>query len=150
MSPDAQVKFALPKWHEWLVYGSLGLLFLTGLAWLLLGRFGKVEGAFGLEPNPALPWLLTVHGIVAYAFLIVLGMLVPVHMVRGWSAGHNRRSGLTIVSAVLVLAASGLVLYYSSAEALRGNASTAHWLLGLIFPLILVVHIVQGRRTWPR
>lgn len=140
----------MPKWHEWLVYGSLGLLFLSGVVWLLLDRFGKIDGEFGSEPHPALPWLLMVHGITAYIFLVVLGMLVPVHMLSGWNAGRNRRSGLAIVTAGLVLAVSGLMLYYTSAETFRANASGAHWLLGLILPLILIVHILRGKRTRPR
>ena len=74
---------ALPNWHEWLVYVSAGLLTVTGLAWLYLDRFGKIEGLFGPEQNPALPWLLLVHGTVAYAFLVIAAMLVPVHMRLG-------------------------------------------------------------------
>lgn len=141
---------ALPKWHEWLVYLSVALLTLTGVGWLLLDKFGKVSGEFGPEQNPALPWLLTSHGVLAYAFLVIAAMLIPVHMRLGWNAGRNRYSGLGLVAIGLFLALSGLVLYYASAEGLRGLASTLHWVVGLGLPLLLVIHFVRGKRDRPQ
>lgn len=140
---------ALPKWHEWLVYLSVGLLTLTGVAWLLLDRFGKVEGEFGPEQNPALPWLLAGHGVVAYLFLVVAAMLVPVHIRLGWNAFRNRVSGLFIVTTGLFLALTGLLLYYASAEGLRGATSSLHWIIGLGLPIALVVHVVRGKGSQP-
>lgn len=145
-----QFKLALPKWHEWLLYTTTTVLLLTGIGWLLLERFGQVEGEFGLEPNPAMPWLLVLHGIIAYAFLIVSAMLIPVHIRLGWSAGRNRRSGLTMVGTSLFLAVTGLALYYSGAEGLRSASSTAHWLVGLALPVLLIFHLVSGKASRPR
>lgn len=141
---------ALPKWHEWLVYVSIGLLTLTGLAWLYLDRFGKVEGVFGPEQNPALPWLLLVHGTIAYAFLAIAAMLVPVHMRLGWNALRNRWSGLTLLGIGLFLAVTGLLLYYASAERLRGASSTAHWIIGIGLPVVLVIHVLRGKSSQPQ
>lgn len=137
----------LPKWHEWLVYLTVGLLTLSGLAWLWLDKFGKVQGEFGPEQSPALPWLLLVHGVVAYAFLIVAAMLVPVHVRLGWNALRNRVSGLTLVGFGLVLAVTGLLLYYATTEGLRALSSTAHWVVGIALPIALAVHIVRGKRS---
>lgn len=138
---------ALAKWHEWLVYLTIGLLTATGLAWLWLDRFGKVQGDFGPEQNPALPWLLLLHGVIAYAFLVVAAMLVPVHMRLGWNALRNRVSGLALVAVGIVLAATGLLLYYATAEGLRGASSTFHWLVGIGLPIILIIHVIRGRRS---
>lgn len=140
----------LPRWHEWLVYATTALLVLTGIAWLLLDRFGKVEGEFGPEPSPALPWLLLTHGTVAYAFLIVAAMLIPVHMRLGWHSGRNKPSGLSLVGIGLLLALSGLALYYSTGEAFRGLASISHWVVGLTLPILLVVHLVRGKGSRPK
>ena len=138
---------ALAKWHEWLVYLSVGLLTATGLAWLWLDRFGKVQGDFGPEQNPALPWLLLLHGVIAYAFLVIAAMLVPVHMRLGWNALRNRVSGLALVAIGLFLAATGLLLYYATAEGLRGLSSTVHWVIGIVLPVLIAVHVVRGRRS---
>jgi len=140
---------ALPKWHEWLVYFSVALLTLTGLAWLLLDRVGKVEGDFGPQQNPALHWLLSSHGILAYVFVVAAAMLVPVHMRLGWNALRNRVSGLMLVGTGLLLALSGLLLYYASSEGLRGALSTLHWVVGIALPVALVVHVVRGKASRP-
>ena len=141
----AHFSLALPKWHEWLVYVSVALLTLTGAAWLLLDRFGKVEGEFGPERHPALPWLLAGHGVLAYAFLIIAAMLVPVHMRLGWRTARNRRSGLALVLAGLFLAATALLLYYASAEGLRSLTSLLHWSVGTTLPLLLILHVARGK-----
>ncbi len=140
---------ALPKWHEWLLYLSVALLTLTGLAWLLVDRFGKVEGEFGPEQSPALPWLLSGHGALAYVFIVAAAMLVPVHMRLGWNASRNRASGLVLVGTGLFLALTGLLLYYAAAEGLRGWSSTLHWVVGIALPIALIVHLVLGKASRP-
>lgn len=142
----------LPRWHEWLIYLTVGLLTLTGLAWLLLDNFGKVEGEFGPEQNPALPWLLLGHGVLAYIFLVVAAMLLPVHVRLGWNAARNRKSGLTLLIAGAFLALTALVLYYASTEGFRGLSSMLHWIVGIGFPLLLIVHVIRGKgsRTAPQ
>ena len=140
---------ALPKWHEWLVYSTVGLLAASGIAWLLLDRFGKIEGEFGPEQNPALPWLLLGHGVLAYAFLVVAAMLLPVHVRLGWNAFRNRVSGLFLLFVGLFLAVTGLLLYYASAEALRSASSLAHWLIGIALPIALVIHVLRGKSSQP-
>lgn len=149
MKRPPQFSLKLPRWHEWLVYASSGLLLATGIAWLLFDRYGKVEGDFGPEPNPYLPWLLLAHGVAAYAFAIVAAMLVPVHMKLGWSSGRNRRSGLLVVSITLFLVLTGLALYYSTAEGLRPAASLSHWAVGVVLPVFTVIHVVRGKASRP-
>ena len=34
----------LPRWHEWSIYLSFGLLFVTGVAWLVLERWVRIAG----------------------------------------------------------------------------------------------------------
>lgn len=139
-----QFALKLPRWHEWLIYATAALLFVTGAAWLLIDRFGKVQGEFGAEPNPALTWLLLGHGVAAYAFAIAAAMLVPVHMRLGWGSGRNRSSGLLLVTLGLFLLITGLALYYSTAEALRTAASLSHWVIGLALPIAVGIHLVRG------
>ena len=139
----------LARWHEWLLYLSAACLFASGIAWLLMDRFGKIQGEFGPEPNHALPWLLLVHGTAAYGFTIVVAALVPVHMRLGWDSGRNRPTGLALLAISLFLLLTGLALYYSTADTVRSAASLSHWLVGLAIPLAIIVHLVRGKGSRP-
>lgn len=145
-----QFSIRLPRWHEWLIYAATAVLFVTGAAWLLLDRFGKVQGEFGPEPNHALPWMLLIHGTVAYTFVIVAAMLVPVHMRLGWKSGRNRPSGLLLIGISLLLLFSGLALYYSTGEALRAAIGVLHWIIGLALPIPIIIHLVRGKGSRPK
>lgn len=135
----------LAAWNEWLICSTVCALLGSGVGWLLLDKFGEVQGEFGPEPSPALPWLLSLHGVLAYVFVIASAMLINVHMRLGWYAHRNRVSGITLIAVSLMLTASGLLLYYATAEQLRGIASTAHWLIGLALPIALIVHLLRGK-----
>ena len=136
----------LPRWHEWSIYVSFGLLVVTGIAWLVLDRWVRVEGEFGPEHHPAEHIMLIAHGVAAYAALIAVGALIPVHIRAGWSIGRNLVSGATVAGALLLMSVTALGLYYLSAEGLRSLASLAHWLVGIAAVPLLVIHVVNGRR----
>lgn len=136
----------LPRWQEWAVYVSFGLLVATGTAWLVLDTFVRVDGDFGPEHHPAEHWALVAHGVTAYAFLIVAGAMIPVHITLGWNIGRNLKSGLTLAGMCLVLAATALGLYYFADDIARSGVSIIHWGLGLIAVPVLVIHALRGRR----
>jgi cyanate permease len=81
------------------------------------------------------------------AALLLLGALVPLHVRRGWLARRNRSSGTIMVTcnALFILTAFGL--YYLGSESLRPWASRLHIAIGLLVPILLVVHILLGRRS---
>ena len=139
----------LPRWHEWSIYVTFGLLLVTGVAWLVLDHWVRVEGEFGPEHHPAEHLMLILHGIAAYAVLIVAGALIPVHIKLGWSIRRNLRSGIAIASALVVLGFTALGLYYLSAEGPRALASLAHWLVGIAAAPLLAVHVIRGRAVTP-
>jgi hypothetical protein len=136
----------LPRWQEWSVYVTLGLLIATGIAWLLLDNFVRVEGEFGSEHHPAEHVVLIAHGAVAYAFLIVAGAMIPVHITLGWNTRRNLKSGLTLAGTCLILAATAVGLYYIGDEISRSWVSMIHWLVGLIAIPALLIHALIGRR----
>lgn len=136
----------LPRWQEYAVYVSLGALIATGLVWLGLDWWVRIEGEFGPERHPAEHWSLIAHGIAAYAFLVVGGAMIPVHVKLGWSLDRNKVSGIWLGSACIIAAISALGLYYLGGEGTRSTASLAHWLVGLVLIPALVIHAVRGRR----
>jgi hypothetical protein len=83
----------LPRWQELAVYFSFGLLLVTGIAWLVFDTWIRVPGDFGPEHHPGEHWMLIAHAIGAYAFLLILGAMIPVHIPLGWHQRRNLKSG---------------------------------------------------------
>jgi hypothetical protein len=136
----------LSRRHRSLLYLSILVLFLTGVAWAWLHYFHRIEGEFGPEFHPAAPWLLKAHGAAAMVSLIVLGTLLVVHVQRGWQAKLNRGSGTGLLCVFGVLIVSGYALYYVGEERFRALASNIHLWVGLALPVVLIAHIILGRR----
>jgi xanthine/uracil permease len=135
----------LPRWQEWSVYVTLGALIATGIAWLVLDWFVRVNGEFGPEHHPAEHMALIVHGVAAYAFLIIGGAMIPVHITLGWNTRRNLKSGLTLAGTCLLLAVTALCLYYLGDEISRNWVSIVHWMVGLIVIPALLIHALIGR-----
>lgn len=137
----------LPRWQELAIYAGFGMLLITGLAWLALDNWVRVAGEFGPEPHPAERVMLIAHGVGAYAFLALAGMLVPVHIPLGWRQGRNRTSGAVMIAIVMVLALTALALYYFSGDIARHWVGLVHWIIGAGAPVALAVHVILGRRA---
>jgi hypothetical protein len=136
----------LARWHEWSIYSLFGLLLATGVAWLVFDKWVRVAGEFGEEHHPAEHLLIILHGIGAYAFLVIAGALIPVHVKVGWSMAKNRTSGITLAAILGFLALTALGLYYVGDEAARDWSSLAHWAIGIVALPILLIHVLRGLR----
>jgi hypothetical protein len=142
MRPDS-LRLGTPL-RRWL-YAAGGTLFVSGICWLALDWWGQRQTEFGVEPNPAAPWVLRAHGAAAMLVLLVFGAMIPLHLRRGWRARANRRSGAIIAASCALLVLSGYGLYYAGGEQLRLVAVVAHDGLGCAVPLILFWHVRRGR-----
>jgi len=128
------------------VQAACWLVILSGLLWIGLG--------WGLDPedfaNPLRVWrhrLLVLHGTAAYVLLWVAGCLFTLHQMGNWRARRNRASGLALSGALLLLALSGLTLYYPPHEDWRDASSLFHQLLGFGLTLLVPLHVWLGKRT---
>ena len=144
MRPDG---LRLSGRHRAWLHGTFAVLFFSGAIWWVLHRWFQVDNGFGPQPHAAQRWLIPLHGAAAMLALVVVGTLIPLHIKRGWRARLNRLNGLTLITFVCILTASGYALYYSGSEMLRANASAVHVGLGLAFPVMLLWHILSGRRS---
>jgi hypothetical protein len=135
-----------PRWQRWAVHGSVLALVATGVAWLVAHYLlAAPPEAESMAPVPLEPWALRLHGIAAYAFLVVFGSLVSAHIVVAWRLRRNLVSGVSMVVAVLALGATALLLYYGP-EAAHGVVGVAHWVVGFVLALVLWVHVSAARR----
>lgn len=135
--------------HRTWLFGAFATAFITGTAWWVLHRWFPVNGEFGPAPHPVEPWLIRLHGAAAMVTLVLLGSLLAHHVRHAWLAHRNRRSGGLLLTLNGLLALTGYALYYAGGETLRAFASAAHLTLGLALPVLLLLHIVCGRRTRP-
>lgn len=138
--PVHHIPVRLSKTLERSIYVLASALLASGLGWLLLEHFVRVEGDFGPTHHWAQPWLLKLHGVLAMLSVWGFGMLWPFHIRRAWHLERHRRSGGTMFAVMFMLTISGLLLYYAGNETLRDTSSLLHWLIGIAGGIALLVH----------
>ena len=136
----------LKRLQRYFLYAVLALVFLSGVAWAYWNYFVASPGDFEMS---AKAWAMKVHGGAAMAVLVLIGMLLNVHVRFAWRARRNRANGSVFLSAFAVLTITGYGLYYAGGERLRAWTSWIHLAIGLVLPILLLIHILLGRKTRP-
>ena len=126
------------------VYAAIAVLFLSGVGWFAADW--QKEGANGETWQQIAVYLLMLHGGGAMVTLLLLGALIPVHLLRSWRRGKNLVMGSVMVALNAVLIATAFGLYYLGSEAVRPWMSWVHLVIGALLPGLLALHIVLGRR----
>jgi hypothetical protein len=128
----------------WLV---LALLFATGVI--------LIPGALELRLEWELPMRLpggsrilvaAAHALAAFASLLVIGALIPMHMRSGLRRQRSVYSGISLIALFASLAVSGLAIYYVSSETWSVWSSISHLGIGLALVIPMAVHALKGRR----
>jgi hypothetical protein len=140
LRPDS---IRLKRLQRYFLYAVLTLLFLSGVAW----AYWNYLGSPGDFETSAKAWTLKIHGAAAMAILVLVGMLLTGHVRFAWRARRNRANGSIFLSAFAVLTITGYGLYYAGGERLRAWTSWIHLAFGLALPILLLIHIFQGRKT---
>ena len=128
-----------------LIYGAVALVAISGIAWIVLGFAVDAEDF----TDPLRLWrhrALVLHGVAAYGLVWLVGSLLPQHQWGGWQARRNRGSGGVLSTALLLLAISGLLLYYPPQDNWRDASSLLHQAVGLLLLMLLPLHVALGRR----
>ena len=133
----------LKRSQRYFLYAVLALLFLSGVAWAYW-NYLRSPGDF---ETSAKTWAMKIHGAAAMAILVLIGMLLNGHVRFAWRARRNRGNGSIFLSAFAVLTITGYGLYYAGGERLRASTSWIHLAVGLALPILLLIHVLLGRRT---
>ena len=112
----------MPNWQKWFVLFGMLSCSVTGISYLL-----------GLRQ--ALSW----HGITAMVATLALGSILPFHLRSGLKARQKLWSGITQLGSLVILIISGAALYYGPEET-RDASILIHWLIGLLFFAIFILH----------
>lgn len=138
----------LERWHRRALYAVFGWLLASGVLWLVARYLLPAPaGEFGETVHPLLPWSMKLHGAGAMAALFLVGSLLNEHIRRAHQMRRNRRSGWALIALLLALTVSGYGLYYLAGEHSRPLWSAVHWIIGLLLPGMLALHVVLGRKA---
>src|SRR5262245_55756281 len=139
-------RIRLRRLQRYFLYAVLALVFLSGVAWAYWNYLAAWPGEFEMS---AKAWAMKIHGAAAMAVLVLVGMLLNEHVRLAWRARRNRANGSVFLSAFAFLTVTGYGLYYAGGERLRAWTSWIHLLTGLTLPILLLIHVLLGRRTRP-
>ena len=126
------------------VYGSGGMLALSGIGWLICHYLLRAPGP---GPQPLEVWWLRLHGAALLAFLVVLGTLLPAHVIYGWRHRLNLGTGIPLLVVVAALTLTGYGLYSPVADDWRAWTSIVHWAVGLGATALLGLHAIRGKQS---
>ena len=126
------------------IYVAFAVLLLTGAGWLVANW--QKEFSDDEIWQQSMAYLLMVHGGTAMAAMLLLGALIPVHLMRAWRSGSNRFSGSVMVTFNALLIVTAFGLYYLGSEVLRPWMSWIHIAAGFALALWFPLHIYLGRR----
>ena len=79
--------------------------------------------------------------------LVLLGTLLPMHIKVFGRTGRNLRTGFSLLGLFGLLILTGYGLYYFGGERVRHWTSAVHLWVGLVFPLVISIHVWRGKTT---
>jgi len=128
LSSAPALRARMPRALRVSVYALCALLWVSGVAWLVLHLAFASHNEFGTLPNRWEAPLMRVHGLLAVLGVFLLGWLMAAHVGARWAAYRNRPSGIALLATAFVLVASGYALYYSTGGFHEGAARVHEWL----------------------
>jgi hypothetical protein len=129
----------MPTWQRYFVLISILSCSLTGTTYLLGHEF-QIQRAL-LGTHAVLAW----HGVAAILASIALGSILPFHLKAGLKSKKKLLSGLSQLGFLLMLLISGALLYYGPIV-FRDQVILVHWLVGLIFFVVFLVHSIYAAK----
>jgi hypothetical protein len=128
------------------LYLAFGLLWATGIWWLVLDFWFAVPGEFGVSPHAWAAPLLLAHGVLAVPALWLTGWVAARHSTPQWKARLRRGSGGSFAAMLLLLSASGFALFFLASDEAQHVTALAHEAIGVVFALFVLEHWYFGRR----
>ena len=129
----------MPNWQRTFVILGIMTCSITGLMYLLGHQFQIQRAALGTHS------ILAAHGIAAMLAILALGSVLPFHIKAGYKSQKKRWSGFSQLSLLTLLLVTGALLYYGPEE-IRDITVDTHWMTGLLFFVIFLLHAFQKIR----
>ena len=101
-------------------------------------------------PSGSRVWIALAHALGAFATLIVMGALLPLHIRYGLRRRIHLKSGLILTSIFVGLPLTALGIYYFGDDAWSAWSSIVHLVLASAAVLALIAHVVLAKRLQAR
>ena len=128
----------MPAWQRYFVLIGILSCSLTGISYLLGHEFHIERAVFG--SHSVLVW----RGITAMVVTMALGSVLPFHLKAGLKSKRKLWSGLSQLAFLNILLVSGALLYYGPEE-IRESVIKIHWMIGLTFFALFLLHGVYAK-----
>ena len=131
---------------RWSLYAAFALLFATGAAWLLADHLKdsprRILASHDRQRAHG-PW----RGGDVDA--LAAGRAISHSHRAAWRSRRNRLAGAAMVIANVLFVATAFGLYYAGSDTWRPWISDVHIAVGVVFPVLIVIHVWTGRRMLP-
>ena len=128
----------MPGWQKWFVLFGMLSCSISGTVYLLGHEFQIQRAVIGSSQ------VLSIHGIAAMLATLALGSALPFHIKAGIKSKRKLLSGISQLCFLCTLMMTGALLYYGP-EAIREEAILIHWIAGLFFLMVFVLHAINAR-----
>ena len=128
----------MPGWQKWFVLFGMLSCSISGTLYLLVHEFQIQRAVIGSSQ------VLSIHGIAAMLATLALGSALPFHIKAGIKSKRKLLSGISQLCFLCTLMMTGALLYYGP-EAIREEAILIHWIAGLFFLMVFVLHAINAR-----
>ncbi len=129
----------MPNWQRAFVICSMMTCSITGLIYLLGHQFQIQRSFLGAYR------VLAAHGVAAMLATLALGSVLPFHLKAGYKSKKQLWSGFSQLGFLATLLISGVLLYYGP-EGVRDTVIETHWMVGLLFLTIFILHAFNRLR----
>lgn len=130
----------MPNWQRGFVISSLCVCAISGLLYLIGHEFHIQRLTLGSHN------VLVAHGIAAMLSTLALGSVLPFHLKAGYKSKRKWLSGFSQLTFLVALLVSGALLYYGPEE-MRDSVIETHWVIGLLFFTIFILHAFNKLRN---
>lgn len=130
----------MPSWQRLFVIYGMMTCSITGVMYLLGHQFQIQKAMLGTHS------ILAAHGIAAILATLAIGSVLPFHIKAGYKSRKQLWSGFSQLGFLTVLLISGALLYYGPGE-IRDFVIGIHWMVGLLFLSIFMLHAFSKLRS---
>lgn len=138
----------MPVWERWLVNGLTLVVAVSGAAYGWMKYLITPSDPFAVVNHPWQSAMLVAHILSAPLLVLVVGMIVRSHVVSKLGGGPtNRRSGLIVLAAFLIMTMSGYALQVAASEWSMRLTLWVHLGSATVFAVLFGVHLVIAWRA---